>query len=208
MRSFLLFTFTSTILLLFTSLIKESDGLNIGDVAPLANRKMMATDNMEYSISDLKEQNGICVVFSCNTCPWVVGSDHFEGWEKQYNDLASYASEKKFGFVLINSNEAKRKGDDSMDKMIEHAMKMNYSAKYLVDNSSELANAFRAKTTPHIYLFDKDLKLIYVGAIDNTWDSSRKKDISYLKNALDKEASGKKNKTNKTAPKGCSIKRV
>lgn len=208
MRSLLRLTCASTLLIFFTSLMKDNKGINIGDVAPLADRKMMATNGEEYSIADVKSNNGVCIIFTCNTCPWVVGSDQFEGWEKQYNELASFAEQKNIGFILVNSNEAKRKGDDSIEKMREHSVKMSYTSSYVVDEASELANAFGAKTTPHVYLFDQDLKLIYMGSIDNSWDSSRKKDIPYLKNAMIKGVEGKKIKDSKTAPKGCSIKRV
>ena len=58
------------------------------------------------------KENGVIVVFSCNTCPFVVGSSYFPGWENQYNALHSLAQNNDLGFVLINSNEAKRDGVD------------------------------------------------------------------------------------------------
>lgn len=109
--------------------------------------------------------------------------------------------------VLVNSNEAKREKDDSFDAMKLRAEEKGYTMKYLVDTNSEVANAFGARTTPHVYLFDKDLKLIYTGSIDNTWDGQRTADIAYLKDALNLLGKGEKIKENNTVPRGCSIKR-
>jgi hypothetical protein len=110
--------------------------------------------------------------------------------------------------VLINSNEAKRKGDDSLEKMKKHASDKGYKMKYVVDKNHVLADAFGAKTTPHIFLFDKDLKLIYTGSIDNSWDGKRSKDESYLENALFEVKNGKSISTTNSSPRGCSIKRI
>jgi hypothetical protein len=79
---------------------------------------------------------------------------------------------------------------------------------YLLDKNSELANRLEAKTTPHIYFFDGAFKLIYTGSIDNIWDGKRKKDIPFLKRAIESHVNEKKIKTNKTPAKGCSIKRT
>ena len=91
------------------------------------------------------------------------------------------AQNNDVGFVLINSNEAKRDGVDSFEEMTKHAQKNNYSMSYLLDENSELANFLKAKTTPHVFFFDGSFRLIYTGSIDNIWDGKRKKDISFLK---------------------------
>ena len=170
---------------------------------------LMKNANGESSnIKNENQENGIIVVFSCNTCPFVVGSPHFPGWENQYNKLFSLANENNIGFVLINSNEAKRQGDDSFDKMIEHAKEQNYSMPYLLDENSTLANFLKAKTTPHVFFFDSSFRLIYSGSIDNIWDGKRKKDLSFLKNAIKSHLKNKKIKPKETSPKGCSIKRI
>ena len=72
------------------------------------------------SLSQEAKANGLIVVFSCNTCPFVVGSPNFPGWEEQYDGLKSLAEQNEIGFVLINSNEAKRNGADSFEEMEKH----------------------------------------------------------------------------------------
>lgn len=187
---------------------EKSTGLNIGDKAPMSDTEMKATDDQSYSLSKLAGKKGLIVVFSCNTCPFVVGSDNFAGWEGQYNSLHEQATAAEIGFVLINSNEAKRTGDDSMEAMKIRATEKAYTMHYLVDENSALANAFGAKTTPHVYFFNENMELIYQGAIDNTVDGKRKKDENYLQLAMRSHASGQKITENTTPPRGCSIKRV
>ena len=154
------------------------------------------------------KKNGLIVVFSCNSCPFVVGSKHFPGWEKQYNELYDTSMKNKIGFLLVNSNEAKRGGDDAFDKMETHAKKNKYKMAYLLDDNSSLANELLAKTTPHVFFYNAQLELIYSGSIDNIWDGKRKKEQYYLKDAIRSHVSSKKIKPNATPPKGCSIKRV
>ncbi len=79
---------------------------------------------------------------------------------------------------------------------------------YVLDKNSELANSFGAKTTPHVFFFDRNLKLIYTGSIDNSFEDKRKSDVPYLINAIDSYSKGKKIKVKSSSPKGCSIKRT
>ncbi len=154
------------------------------------------------------KQNGLIVVFSCNTCPFVVGSKHFPGWEKQYNELYDTSMKNKIGFLLVNSNEAKRQGVDAFEKMQSHAKDNSYKMAYLLDDKSILANELLAKTTPHVFFYNAQLELIYSGSIDNIWDGKRKKEQLYLKDAITSHVNSKKIKPSSTPPKGCSIKRI
>lgn len=181
--------------------------VKLKEKAPLTDVKMKNVQGGELSLNDAKKEKGLIVVFSCNTCPFVVGTPDFPGWERQYNELNELATKNNIGFVLVNSNEAKREGADSFDAMVEHAKEKQYTMPYLVDVNSQLANALKAVTTPHIYMFDGNMELVYVGSIDNIWDSKRKSDEAYLKNAIQALSEGKKIKPANTAAKGCSIKR-
>jgi thioredoxin-related protein len=183
--------------------------LNIGDSAPKTEVKMKGVDEKNYSLADLKKEKGLLVVFSCNTCPFVVGNDEgSEGWEGRYNEIYELASKLNVGMVLVNSNEAKREGDDSFEKMKEHSKEQAYKSQYVMDKNSELANAFGAKTTPHVFLFDKDMKLVYKGAIDDNVKNAKEVKDSYLKVAIRLMASGSGIKNSETKATGCSIKRV
>lgn len=183
--------------------------LKIGDFAPKSDVKMNDVDGKEYSLTDLKMEKGLLVIFSCNSCPFVVGNgEGSEGWQGRYNEIYELSSTLKIGMVLMNSNEAKREGDDSFEKMKTHAKEQAYKSHYVMDKNSELANAFGAKTTPHVFLFDKDMKLVYKGSIDDNVKSSKDVKDAYLKIAMRLSASGNEIKNNETKAMGCSIKRV
>lgn len=168
---------------------------------------MASTNGGKVSLLDMNGEKGLLVIFSCNTCPFVIGGRDFPGWEKDYNSIYDKAKDIGLNTVLINSNEAKRKDGDGMKDMQARAKEKEYKMNYLLDKNHQLADAFGAKTTPHIFLFDADLKLIFMGAIDNSWNPSIKEKEDYLMQAFTSFAANEKIKNATTAPKGCSIKR-
>lgn len=193
---------------LMTFSFSQHETLKPGVKMPMVDYKMEATTGDSLTLKDIKGMNGTLVIFSCNTCPFVVGMKDggFAGWEKDYNAIADLASANGLGVVLVNSNEAKRPGEDSMEEMQKRAELMQYKIAYVLDKDSKLADAFGAKTTPHVFLFNENDELIYVGSIDNTWDPKRKEDIPYLQNAINNLKG--KIKVQESEPRGCSIKRV
>lgn len=183
--------------------------LEIGDKAPLIDRKMEGTTGKMFSIKDVVGENGALVIFSCNTCPFVVGNGNdSEGWEGRYSEIQRAANDAGVGMMLVNSNEAKRENGDSMADMKAHAKENGYRSHYLLDKNHELADAFGALTTPHVFLFNSNMELVYKGAIDD--NVSSKKDVKehYLKDALKNLATGQTIEPNSTRQLGCSIKRV
>jgi hypothetical protein len=183
--------------------------LAIGEKAPMSTSPLLGVDGTSHTLLNLKEANGLLVIFSCNTCPFVVGNGtKTEGWEGRYNGLAELAESLKIGMVLVNSNEAKREGDDSFTEMKNHARDAEYAMPYVVDEGSKLANACGARTTPHVYLFDSNLELAYRGSIDDNVNRSEEVTERYLEMAMTRMAEGKKIKTATTKAVGCSIKRV
>lgn len=206
-KRFIYLLFLPVITFLLAASGPEVKELKIGKKMPLKNYEMPGVDGNVHTLEQLKKANGLIVIFSCNTCPFVVGSDAFAGWEGQYNALHDLAEKANIGFVLVNSNEAKRTGDDSLEAMQSRATLMGYTMPYVVDVNAELANAFGGKTTPHVFCFDGDEKLFYRGSIDNSYDSKRTETVTYLVNAISALSTSSKLKQNTTPPRGCSIKR-
>jgi len=189
--------------------LSAQEELAIGDKAPLTEFKMTNIDGQDWSLVDLAGENGTLVIFTCNTCPFVVGREgKSEGWEGRYNEVIAFARENGIGSVLVNSNEAKRKGDDSLEAMKQHAREAGYIAPYVVDAGHKLADGFGARTTPHIYLFDGDFRLVYRGSIDDSVNSAADVKERYLEDAITKMVAGKKVKPAITKAIGCSIKRM
>jgi peroxiredoxin len=196
-------TLLVTLMAVMSTVFFEMDQLNVGDKAPKAEMKMMGIDGKSVSLKDLKKENGICVIFSCNTCPWVVA------WEDRYNELYKEFANQGVGFVLVNSNEAKRAGDDSMAKMKEHAKEIGYfNFAYVVDEKSVLADAFGATKTPDVFLFNGNMELVYQGAIDDNSKDKNAVEEPYLKKAVEAMVAGKPVDPSETKALGCSIKRA
>lgn len=195
-------------LLLFLLINSTVSGqLKLKDKAPLSDKTLISANTENTSLIKQLKMNGLIVIFSCNTCPFVVGSENFPGWELQYNELYAQATKNNIGLLILNSNEGKRAGDDSFIEMKKHAEEKKYNMPYLMDENSALANAFGAKTTPHVYFFNGKMSLVYMGSIDNSWDKNRSKTIPYLMNAMLAQSKNTKIKVKDTPPKGCSIKR-
>ena len=206
MKSLICSFITLAMLASFPALSQEQA---IGEKAPLVDNPMLGVDGTTHTLSDLNGDNGLLVIFSCNTCPFVVGNGtKTEGWEGRYNGLSELAASLNIGMVLINSNEAKREGDDSFAAMKNHAAEAGYTMPYVVDEGSKLADACGARTTPHVYLYNSNLELTYRGSIDDNVNRSEEVTERYLEMAMTRMAEDKKIKVQETKAVGCSIKRV
>ncbi len=182
--------------------------LEIGEKAPLSELKMKDISGDEISLNDKMDKKGLVVIFSCNTCPFVVGKEGSEGWESRYNEVSQRAQENGIGVILINSNEAKRDKGDSFEDMVQRAKDNRYLMAYSLDKDHVMADAFGARTTPHVFLFNKKFELVYKGAIDDNNDSASDVKETWLLNAMTNLSEGKKINPNSTRNIGCSIKRV
>ena len=179
------------------------DQLNLGDKAPKTDYKMTNVDGKELTLNDLKMDNGLCVIYSCNTCPWVIA------WEDRYNQLYEMCKANNIGFVLVNSNEAKRENADSMEEMQAHAKEKGYADfAYVIDKNHVLADAFGATKTPDVFLFDGKMQLAYKGAIDDNSKDKNSVKETYLQDAVKAIAAGKMPDPGTTKALGCSIKRT
>lgn len=174
--------------------------LDLGSTLPLGNIKMADISGKDISLNDAKGDNGLLVIFSCNTCPWVIA------WEDRYVELAEAYKAKGVGIVAINSNETQFESVDSMAEMQIHAKEKGYNFYYAMDNGSKLAQEFGATRTPHIYLFDNQDKLVYRGAIDDNARKPDKVENSYLADAIDNMLAGTKINPAATKALGCGIK--
>lgn len=182
------------------SAVMTAEELALGSKAPLADQKMEDISGTMLSLNDAAGKEGLLVIFSCNTCPWVLA------WEDRYVTLAKEYIPKGIGIVAVNSNSAYRGKDDSIEAMRRHADELGYNFYYTVDKDSKLATAFGATRTPHIYLFDKSGKLVYRGAIDDNAKQPKKVKQTYLADAIDAMLAGKEIKETSTKALGCSIK--
>ena len=194
--------FIALLLLNTTLFAQKYPTLNIGQKMPMQESEIFDISEESMTLNENLKNNGILVVFTSNSCPFVVM------WEDRYKLLEKKCMNSGLGMVYINSNQAKRDGDDSVDKMRNHSKKMGYTIPYLIDENSKFANAFGAKTTPHIFLFNSEKKLAYKGAIDDNYKSINNVTKNYLLDALEEVSNQKSVSINNTKAVGCSIKRI
>ena len=180
--------------------ILSAKELDLGSILPLGDIKMADISGKDVSLNDAKGKNGLLVIFSCNTCPWVIA------WEDRYVELADTYKDKGVGIVAINSNEKQFETVDSMKEMQAHAKEQGYNFYYTMDNGSKLASEFGATRTPHIYLFDNKDKLVYRGAIDDNARKPDKVENTYLADAIDNMLAGSAIDPATTKALGCAIK--
>jgi peroxiredoxin len=186
--SLMAFTFTET--------------LPIGSLLPKGDTRLKDISGKEISLKDVKKENGLLVMFSCNTCPYVIKN------QERTKAIAAYAQKMNIGVILLNSNEGNRDGGDSYEAMQQYAKEQQYTFHYAVDRDNVLADAFGANRTPECYLFDKELKLVYHGAIDNNPGDGDNVSRKHLQIAVDELAAGKDIAIKETRSVGCGIKRI
>lgn len=175
--------------------------LPIGADMPKADLKVKDISGKEVSLKEAVKKNGVLVMFSCNTCPFV------ERYQQRTKEIAAYALKNDVGVILLNSNAGQRDSDDSFEAMKDYAKEQGYNWYYAVDEKNVLADAFGATRTPESFLFNKDSKLVYHGAIDDNADASDVKRL-HLQLAIDEMVSGKDVSVKTTRFVGCGIKRI
>jgi peroxiredoxin len=172
--------------------------LDIGADAPAF--ELPATDGNNYKLSDFDDFPVLVVFFTCNHCPYVLGSDEVtRGTVEKY-------SPRGVQFVGINSNSSNTYPEDSFDHMVERMQSHKFPWLYLRDKSQEVALDYGALRTPHFYVFDKDRKLVYTGrGVDNPRDASMIK-VNDLERALEEHLAGEPISLPVTNPIGCNVK--
>jgi peroxiredoxin len=159
-----------------------------------------ATDGKTYSLDSFKDTKYLVVFFTCNHCPYVIGSDEVT------RQTAEKYKDKSVLFVGINSNSANTYPEDDFDHMKKRMEEHKFPWKYLRDESQEVALAYGALRTPHFYVFDENRKLVYTGrGVDHPRDTS-KMTVNDLDRALDELTSGKPVSVPLTNPIGCNVK--
>jgi thioredoxin-related protein len=195
---FSLLTLSAIGLAAFTPLAE----LPLGASIPNAEVKMRDVNGKQVSLKEASKKNGLLVMFSCNTCPYVIKN------QQRTVEISNYALNNNIGVVLINSNEGTRNGDDSYAAMQAYAQNQGYKWHYVVDEKSALADAFGANRTPETFLFNKEGKLVYHGAIDDNPSDEGAVSRKHLKEAIDETLNGKTVAVQTSRSVGCTIKRI
>ena len=196
MRQFALLGIT-----LMLTALTYAQGYKIGDVATDFNLKNI--DGKMVKMADDNAAKGFVVIFTCNHCPYAVAyEDRIVALDKKYHSMG-------YPVIAINPNDAAAYPADSFEAMQKRAKEKGFTFPYLVDETQQVAKAYGATKTPHVYLLQKNnnkLVVKYIGTIDDNYQDANEVKEPYLANAIEALLAGKDLAPTETKAVGCSIK--
>lgn len=168
--------------------------------APAPDFALPATDGRTWRLADFAGDPVLVIFFTCNHCPYVVGSD------ERTRATAQRFADRGVRFVGINSNSASTYAEDDFPHMVERMRTQRFPWVYCHDASQDVARTYGALRTPHFYVFDRERRLRYTGrALDQPKDPSRAT-VDDLTRALEELTSGRPVSVPLTNPIGCNVK--
>jgi len=172
--------------------------IDIGKAGPSFSLK--GVDGKAHSLADYADKKAVVVVFTCNHCPAAVkAEDRLIQLQKDY-------AKKGVQLVAINSNETDGHPTDSFEHMIRRAEEKRFNFPYLRDDTQDVARAYGALRTPHVFVLDKDRKVRYHGRVDDNIDHPSAVKRHDLREAIDEVLRGRPVSVPTTAPVGCNVK--
>ncbi len=198
MKKVLLF---SIIILVLAAFARVPSGLPLGADIPKADIRMKDVSGNLVSLKEARTGSGLLVMFSCNTCPYVIKN------QGRTRAICSFAKENGLGVIILNANEGGRNNGESLADMQTYAKQQSYNWYYALDSDNELADAFGATRTPECFLFDRHGKLAYHGAIDDSPADITEVKRNHLKMAITEMTQGNDIGVKESRSVGCSIRR-
>ncbi|MCA9009187.1 MAG: thioredoxin family protein [Planctomycetaceae bacterium] len=175
---------------------KYNPVLDVGDKAPTWD-ELPATDGKSYSSDSFQDKKVLVIAFTCNSCPYAVD------YEGRLNQLAQKYSAKDspVAVIAVNVNLVPA---DSLEKMKAQATEKKFVFPYLFDQSQKIGQEFGATRTPEFFVLNKDRKIVYMGAMDDSTDASKVKQ-DYVSAAIEAALNGKQPETTETIAIGCNV---
>src|SRR5262245_10597978 len=173
--------------------------LSIGDSGP-DWKGLEGADCQKHSLADWQDKEVVVLCFTCNTCPYAVDcEDRLIALAKKFA-----AEGGKSTLVAINANQVK---DDLLPAMQERAKSKGFNFPYLHDATQQTARGHGATYTPEFVVLNKERKVVYLGAMDDSPDG---KNVSkrYVEDAVAAALAGKMPQTTETPAKGCAIRYI
>jgi peroxiredoxin len=171
--------------------------IEIGDRAP--DFELPATDGERHALA-ADSPDATLVYWTCNHCPYALA------WHDRMLELARDYADRGVRVLAINSNDAESHPADSIDAMRERVEREgNWPHPYLHDESQEVARAWGAEKTPHLFVLDGDLRLRYQGAPDADYEDPSQ-GAAWAREALDAVLDGRQPERSRSDAVGCTIK--
>lgn len=162
--------------------------------------RLKGVDSKYHSLDDYADKKVLCIIFTCNHCPYAVAV------EDRINQIAKDYADRSFALLAINSNDENAYPEDSFDGMVKRANDKGFAFPYLHDETQQAAREYDAVCTPDIYVYDENRILKYRGRIDDSWKDETKVTRNELRNAIDLMLENKEIDFEQIPSMGCSIK--
>ena len=199
--SMLTFLLAVTLSLMPALAIDLPEGARVGDAAP--DFVLLNSEGKRVGLASYAEAKGVILVFTCNTCPYAL----------KYEDRIIALNEKysKAGFpvVAVNSNDPNIIPEDSRENMQKRVAEKKFKFPYLIDDTQDVAKAYGARKTPHVYVLQRTVRgfaIEYIGAIDDDPDQDNPSKTKYVEKAIEALLGSAKPATTFTKAIGCTIK--
>jgi peroxiredoxin len=155
------------------------------------------------SLDDYRPQRGVVVIFTCNHCPYAIATeDRIIALHQRFAPLG-------FPVLAISSNDAQQYPQDGFEAMKARAAEKGFPFPYLYDETQEVARAFGAERTPHVFLLQpgqEGWRAVYRGSIDDSHRHPAQVQERYLEAVLERLSAGEAAPFAETPAVGCSIK--
>jgi peroxiredoxin len=156
-------------------------------------------DGRDHALGDYADTDILVLIQSCNHCPYV------QAWEGRMIELQREFGERGVRIVAVNSNDAGSHPEDSFEEMRARAEHEGFNFDYLYDQPQDIARELGAERTPEVFVFDRDRRLRYHGAIDDSRDEGAVSQ-RYLRDALEALLDGREPEITDTSAVGCTVK--
>jgi len=186
---------------------QKIETLKIGAKAP--NFNLPGVDGKRHKLSEFDKANILVIVFTCNHCPTA------QAYEERIKQLAADYKSKGVALVAVSPNDpqAVRLDElgysdlsDSLEEMKIRAKDKKFNFPYLYDGDKQnVSQSYGPVSTPHVFIFDKQRILRYVGRVDDSEKLDRVKSHD-TRNAIEALLAGKEVSVQTTPTFGCSIK--
>jgi peroxiredoxin len=187
---------------------EEVKTLEIGAQAP--NFALPGVDGKTHRLSEYRRAKILVIVFTCNHCPTA------QAYEERIAKLAADYQDKGVTLVAISPNDPKAVRldelgytdlSDSLKEMKIRAKDKGFKYSYLYDGDKQaVSKAYGPMTTPHVFIFDSERKLRYVGRVDDNEKHPDQVTSADARNAIEALLAGKPVPVETTKTFGCSIK--
>lgn len=122
-------------------------------------KDLPGADGRTHSFSDLSSHPVVVVAFVAESCPYS------KAYEDRFRQFATSYADRGVAFVAINVS---LEPEDELESLVKIRNARPFPYLYLRDKSQESGQRFGAKVTPHLFVLDKQRRLVYSGAFDDS----------------------------------------